>query len=110
PEALEEVLPKAVALHPPLEGLEPVASYAGLRPAGRGVNYVIRHSRARVDLVHVAAIRSTGLTAALGIAEHVADMIAPGRADAPLLAGDPTPSGEPWWRRAAGESAQWPAR
>jgi glycerol-3-phosphate dehydrogenase len=41
PEAAAEILPKAVAMHPPLEGAEPIASYAGLRPAGRGVNYAI---------------------------------------------------------------------
>ena len=35
----------AVRMYPPLEGAEPVASYAGLRPAGRGVNYVIGVSR-----------------------------------------------------------------
>ena len=28
-------------MHPPLEGAEPIAAYAGLRPAGRGVNYLI---------------------------------------------------------------------
>ena len=31
---------------PPLEGAEPIAAYAGLRPAGRGVNYLIEPSRA----------------------------------------------------------------
>ena len=41
PEALEEVMPKARRMLPQLEGAEPVASYAGLRPAGRGVNYLI---------------------------------------------------------------------
>ena len=35
-------MPKARArCCPPLEGAEPIASYAGLRPAGRGCNYVI---------------------------------------------------------------------
>ena len=99
PEAREEVLAGAIALHPPLEGLEPIASYAGLRPAGRGVNYVIRHSRVRGDLVHVAAIRSTGLTASLGIAEHVADLLVPGRPDAPLVAGEAPEVVGPWWQR-----------
>ena len=32
----DEVLPKARAMLPALEGAEPVAAYAGLRPAGRG--------------------------------------------------------------------------
>ncbi|HEY8582169.1 MAG TPA: FAD-dependent oxidoreductase, partial [Capillimicrobium sp.] len=103
-EAAAEVLPKAAAMHPPLEGLEPVASYAGLRPAGRGVNYVVEPSRARPDqLLHVAAIRSTGLSASLGIGEHVADLLAPGAAAVaiPRLEGGPPDHGGPWWRRTA---------
>ena len=52
-------------------------SYAGLRPAGaEGVNYLIERSRSCPRLVHVAAIRSTGLSACLGIAEHVAGLVA----------------------------------
>ena len=101
PQARDEVLAKAVELHPPLEGLEPIAAYAGLRPAGRGVNYLIGHSPVRRDLVNVAAIRSTGLTAALGIAEHVADLVAPGRPEAPLRAGEPPSMDGPWWNRRA---------
>src|SRR5439155_5122765 len=62
-DAREEVLAKAEALWPPLHGLEPVFGYAGLRPAGRdGLNYAIRPSQACPGLVHVAAIRSTGLS------------------------------------------------
>ena len=41
PQAREEILPKAVAMFPPLAGAEPIFAYAGLRPAGRGVNYLI---------------------------------------------------------------------
>jgi glycerol-3-phosphate dehydrogenase len=107
PEAQDEVMAKARAMWPPLEGLEPVASYAGLRPAGRdGVNYAIGPSAACPGLINVAAIRSTGLTASLGIAEHVSRLVAaqgvelgPDRA----LAGDEQVPrrGEPWWRRTA---------
>ena len=97
PEALAEVRAKAAELLPAIAGAEPIASWAGLRPAGRGVNYVIR--RASEDLVNVAAIRSTGLTASLGIAEYVAEMIAPGVPEAPLPAVTVEPSKEPWWRR-----------
>lgn len=75
PEALDEVLPKARAMYPPLEGAEPVASRACLRPAGRGANYVIGPSDACPGLINVAAIRSTGLSASLGIGEHVAAMV-----------------------------------
>jgi glycerol-3-phosphate dehydrogenase len=76
PEAREEVMAKAVAMLPALEGAEPVSAYAGLRPAGRGVNYVIGPSPACPQLVNVAAIRSTGLSASLGIGEYVADLLA----------------------------------
>jgi glycerol-3-phosphate dehydrogenase len=97
PEALNEVRAKAAELLPAIADAEPVGSWAGLRPAGRGVNYLIR--RAAPDLINVAAIRSTGLTASLGIAEYVADMILPGVAEAPLPAVTVEPSKEPWWRR-----------
>jgi glycerol-3-phosphate dehydrogenase len=76
PEARDEILPKAIAMWPPLADAEEVGSWAGLRPAGRGVNYLIGPSRACPGLVNVAAIRSTGLTAALGIAEHVCELVA----------------------------------
>lgn len=75
PEAQEEVMSKARDMWPPLAGLEPVSSYAGLRPAGRGVNYLIGTSTACARLINVAAIRSTGLTASLGIGEYVAEMV-----------------------------------
>jgi glycerol-3-phosphate dehydrogenase len=75
PEARDEVMAKAVAMLPALEGAEPVSAYAGLRPAGRGVNYVIGPSPACPQLVNVAAIRSTGLSASLGIGEHVAELL-----------------------------------
>jgi glycerol-3-phosphate dehydrogenase len=105
PEAAGEILPKAVAMHPPLEGASPVAVYAGLRPAGRGVNYLIATSPACAGLVNVAAIRSTGLTASLGIGERVAEMVGGlgiALADRePLLPAAPPPSPGPWWRRVA---------
>jgi glycerol-3-phosphate dehydrogenase len=104
PEAAAEIVPKAVAMHPPLEGAEPIASYAGLRPAGRGVNYAIGASPHAEGLVNVAAIRSTGLTASLGIAEHVAAVVSGLGVtlgdEAPLPRRPPRETG-PWWRRTA---------
>jgi glycerol-3-phosphate dehydrogenase len=104
PEAREEVLAKAAAMYPPLLGAEPIASYAGLRPAGRdGANYVIGPSPACPQLINVAAIRSTGLSASLGIGEYVAGLV--GRAGVPLGPERALPPGEvpapdgPWWRR-----------
>jgi glycerol-3-phosphate dehydrogenase len=105
PEARDEILPKAVAMYPPLDGAEPIASYAGLRPAGRGINYVIGRSRACPALINVAAIRSTGLTASPGIGEHVTGIVdstgvrlGPPRK---LIGGAPPPRRDPWWRRTA---------
>jgi glycerol-3-phosphate dehydrogenase len=103
-EAREEVLGKARAMLPALEGAEPIAAYAGLRPAGRGSNYVIGPSAAVPGLVNVAAIRSTGLSASLGIAEHVTGLVAEQgvalKPPRPLPAGPAPGTAEPWWRRA----------
>jgi glycerol-3-phosphate dehydrogenase len=105
PQAAEEILPKAIAIYPPLEDATPVAIYAGLRPAGRGVNYLIGPSNACAGLINVAAIRSTGLTASLGIAERVARIVADhGVAVGPeqdLAPAAPPAFEGPWWRRTA---------
>ena len=80
-------------------------AYAGLRPAGRGVNYVIGRSPACARLVNVAAVRSTGLTASLGIAEHVCGLVGLGvdAAGEPLTARARRRAARrvPWWRRTA---------
>src|SRR5207248_2728768 len=76
PAAREEIVSKAAVLYPPLADAEPVFAYAGLRPAGHSANYVIGPARTCPRLVHVAAIRSTGLTASLGIAERVTAIVA----------------------------------
>ena len=97
-------------MYPPLEDAEPVAAYAGLRPAGRGVNYVIGASDACPGLVNVAAIRSTGLTASLGIAERVGAIVGGlGVALRPERSLEPGPANSfagPWWRRTAAYRAQ----
>ncbi len=105
-EAWSEVMPKASAMLPGLEGAEPVAAYAGLRPAGRdGANYVIGPSSACRGLINVAAIRSTGLTASLGIAEHVGRLVeqqgVPLGEEQPLRALPAAEKTGPWWRRTA---------
>lgn len=105
--ARDEVMPKAAELFPPLLGAEPIAVYVGLRPAGRGgVNYLIGASRACPALVNVAAIRSTGLSASLGIAERVAGIVgslgvALGDVRPLRGGGAPPPLGGPWWQRTA---------
>jgi glycerol-3-phosphate dehydrogenase len=99
-EARLALIAQAHQLLPGLEA-EPVFAYAGLRTAGRdGENYVIGWSEHNSRLLNVAAIRSTGLTAALGIADYVCS---------DLLALEPeqigykpaTLPGGPWWLRAA---------
>jgi glycerol-3-phosphate dehydrogenase len=105
PEARDEILPKACVIYPALADASPIAAYAGLRPAGRGVNYLIGVSTACPALVNVAAIRSTGLTASLGIASYVCDLVASQGvlmgAEEPLAHGAPVEAAEPWWRRTA---------
>jgi glycerol-3-phosphate dehydrogenase len=104
PEAREEILGKAAAMFPPLMGAEPSFAYAGLRPAGRrGANYVVARSAVEPRLIHAAAIRSTGLTASLAIAERVVELAGlAGEEEAPLRAGTPGDGGgAPWWRRTA---------
>ena len=105
PAARGGIVSKAVALWPPVADAEPVFAYAGLRPAGRGVNYLIGPARTCRLLVHVAAIRSTGLSASLGIAERVTELadslglqLEP---EAPLKGGPSLRGSGPWWRRTA---------
>ena len=61
---------------PGLAGEEVTATYAGLRAATEHARLPDRPRSARY--VRVAGIRSTGLTASLGIAEHVAGLLADG--------------------------------
>lgn len=114
PEAREEILAKAERMHPPLVGAEPVAAYAGLRTAGRSprdgrqVNYLIGPAPTCERLVNVAAIRSTGMTASVAIAERAVEELGSLGLElgdeAPLAPATEPSRGEPWWRRAAARS------
>ena len=110
PTARDEIVAKAAALYPPIADAEPAFAYAGLRPAGRGVNYLVGPARTCPLLVHVAAIRSTGLSASLGIGEHITGLVASlgvQLGPAAALAGGPSPGGSgPWWRRTADYHAE----
>jgi len=115
PEATAEIIERAAPMHPPLRDATPVTAYVGLRPAGRDANYVITPSPRDPSLIHVAAIRSTGLSACLGIAEYVRGLCA--RAGLKLgpareLAPHPTvpvpvpPPSPAWWERASHHHAE----
>jgi glycerol-3-phosphate dehydrogenase len=102
----EQLVQQARRIEPALERYEHVFSYAGLRPAGAdGVNYLIERSRSCPQLIHVAAIRSTGLSASLGIAEHVAGLVEQSGvrlgSQEPLPKVQPAEPATPWWRIAA---------
>jgi glycerol-3-phosphate dehydrogenase len=105
PAARAEIVYKAAGLYPPLADAEPVFAYAGLRPAGRGVNYLIGPGRTCPRLVNVAAIRSTGLTGSLGIARRVTEIVGSLGVrlgpEAALRGGPIARGGRPWWRRTA---------
>jgi glycerol-3-phosphate dehydrogenase len=111
-DAAELILPRAKRLYPALERATQIGAYAGLRPAGRDGNYVIAMSRTLPGLIHVAAIRSTGMSASLGIGEHVVGMLADEASieldrTRPLPApARPSPAG-PWWERAARHHGAW---
>ena len=81
---LQMLLAKAVEILPALRDMPVTATYAGLRPATEFKDYRIHHD-ASCNWLTVGGIRSTGLTASLGIAHHVADLlgIAPGPATTP---------------------------
>jgi glycerol-3-phosphate dehydrogenase len=105
PSAREELLDKAVQHLPSLQDKEPVFSYAGLRTAGRNDNYVIRHSAIEPRLIHAAAVRSTGLSASLGIGEYVAQLVeeagVPLEEPRDIVAGVVPAEERPWWSRTA---------
>jgi glycerol-3-phosphate dehydrogenase len=123
PDARELILGSACAAYPPLADCRQIGAYTGLRPAGRERNYAIERSRTLPGLIHVAAIRSTGLSSSLAVGEHVVSMLAhTGAVDARAAQrarltadehGGLTPAAEPlrmmparargseWWQRAA---------
>lgn len=67
---LRGLVAKAAELVPGLAGMPVTAVYAGLRPASEQKGYRIRHEPAR-NWITAGGIRSTGMTAALGIARYV---------------------------------------
>ena len=64
---------RAIALVPALAGIDVSAIYAGLRPASEHKDYVIEALKEK-SWITVGGIRSTGLTASLGIADYVSQL------------------------------------
>ncbi|MGH3224559.1 MAG: NAD(P)/FAD-dependent oxidoreductase [Streptosporangiaceae bacterium] len=78
---LDSLLAAGRRILPGLDEEEVTATYAGLRAATEHADYQIRVDAAR-RYACVAGIRSTGLSASLGIAEHVVGLL--GEAGLPL--------------------------
>lgn len=74
PATLEALRRRGEEILPALRGHAVTAVYAGLRPATEHKDYRIRRHEGR-QAVTVGGIRSTGLSAALGIARHVAELL-----------------------------------
>jgi glycerol-3-phosphate dehydrogenase len=84
------LLDKGERLMPSLLREEVTASYAGLRAAIDGDDYLIELDRDR-RYVLVGGIRSTGLTAGMAIAEHVLGMLGQAGVDLTVRADLPAP-------------------
>lgn len=65
-------------------GAEAVARGLGDAPFAPDASYVVGRSPVVPELINVAALGTTGASAALALAEHVAGLIAPGMPEAPL--------------------------
>jgi glycerol-3-phosphate dehydrogenase len=88
-EGLSSLVAAGQRILPGLAAEEVTATYAGLRAATGHADYVIRRTG---RYVCVAGIRSTGLSASLGIAEHVAGLLGDAGLDVGLAgAGAPLP-------------------
>ena len=74
-ETLIKLKSRAIEMVPALENIDVNATYAGLRPASDQKDYVIEAIKDK-NWITVSGIRSTGLTASLGIADYVSQLYA----------------------------------
>ena len=72
--ALNSLIAQAIRMVPALAGVAVTAIYAGLRPATEMKSYRIRHEPTKHFLT-LGGIRSTGLTASLGLAAYAAELV-----------------------------------
>lgn len=107
PRGLREVRAAGARLLPALSALQPVDAWAGLRPAGVPHDYFIEWSTRVACMLNVGAIPGSGLSACLGIAAYVRQLLAERdlRPRGAQLAVTPvdfeTP--RPWWERQSSE-------
>ena len=73
-ETLESLIDHAVTLIPALRDMPVTAIYAGLRPASDRKDYRV-FARAEKRAITLGGIRSTGLSAALGLARHAVELL-----------------------------------
>ncbi|HEY6540322.1 MAG TPA: NAD(P)/FAD-dependent oxidoreductase [Ktedonobacteraceae bacterium] len=73
-EGLQQIRQGVAKLVSTLANAASVRQFAGLRAVSSTGEYIIRHSAASQRLLHVAGIRSTGLSASPAIGRYVGDM------------------------------------
>lgn len=101
-EVLERIRAYAVEVLPALKTVTPVDAWAGLRPVGHPHNYFVEWSARTPSLLHVAGIRSTGLSACLGLSQHVLGLLhdrgleTRARTTTVAVAAE---APRPWWQR-----------
>jgi glycerol-3-phosphate dehydrogenase len=83
-DGLAAVRAGAQRLVPALEIHQAIAQYAGLRSVGSQGDYIIRTAAGCPRLLHVAGIRSTGLSASPAIGAYVAELLRTQGLDLPL--------------------------
>jgi len=105
-EGLDFVKEQATKLVPSLRQLESVDAWAGLRPAGYPKDYFVEWSEHVPTLLHIAGIRSTGLSSCLGLSKRALNLLTErglelgkGRKPTPLVSAAFDGAPRPWWER-----------
>lgn len=106
-DGLAFVKERAEKMLPEIRGLKQTDSWAGLRPAGREKNYEVGWSERVPAMFNVAAIRSTGLSACLGLSGHIVGELAARGLNLrtvqdggePVVPDFPDDAPRPWWER-----------
>jgi glycerol-3-phosphate dehydrogenase len=89
-EGLERLLDAGARMMPELLDEEVTATYAGLRAASEHQDYQVRRHEGE-NYVCIGAIRSTGLTSSMALAEYVMELMRSAGFDAASLPAPPVP-------------------